>query len=100
MAIELHNHEERQQDISANTNSADLFRDLVSVPADRWHESRINQLLSGLIVAICVTVPGAAVLDRARLWCIQAWCGEHLANIAMFCSIPFWISVPAQLGFM
>jgi hypothetical protein len=63
MAIELHNHEERQQDTIVSTNSVDLFSDLVSVPADRRHESRINHSLPGLIVAICVTIPGAAVLD-------------------------------------
>ena len=89
MAIELHNHEERQQDTIANTNPAELFGDLVSAPVDGQHESRISHSLSGLIVAICITVPGADILG-AGSGAFQALCGEDQAHIALFCSIPFW----------
>jgi len=82
-----------------NESSFELFQDLIEVPAHRRHDSGTNRSLPGLLVAVCITIPGCIVLG-AGYGAFMALCAEHLANVAVFCSIPFWMGAPAQLGAM
>lgn len=50
-------------------------------------------------MALLVAIVGSAGLG-AVYGAVIALCGEIYVNIAMACSVPFWVNVPAKLGMM
>ncbi len=78
--------------------SASISSDLVEVPVRLRHDSGRQLTLFGILAALLTAVLGGAALG-AGYGAFQALCAEQLVNIALFCSIPFWLNVPAELGF-
>lgn len=83
----------------ADADSKSVYSDLVDIPHTQRHDSGQHVSLPGILVALVVAVFGGAVLG-AGYGAFQALCGEHLANFALFCSIPFWLNAPAEVGFV
>ncbi len=89
---------EHTTDVASAIRSASIDSDLVEIPVSLRHDSGRNVTLFGILLSLLTAFLGGSALG-AGYGAFQALCGEHLVNIALFCSIPFWLNVPAELGF-
>jgi hypothetical protein len=73
--------------------------DLVTIPASRRHDSTTATRPFGVVLALAVTLVGGLLLG-AGYGAVIALCGKKYVNICLACSFPFWMTVPAQFGFL
>ncbi len=72
---------------------------IVRIPTERLHDSGFSSSIGGILIALVVAVFGGAGLG-ACYGAIIALSAEKYLNIGLAFSVPFWMDIPAQIGFL
>ncbi len=89
-----------EADLKVPTKAGALpTEDIVEIPSDRRHDSGMDASGAGVMLALIVTVIGAAGLGLGY-GAFIALCAEKWINITVAFAFAFWSHTPAQLGFM
>ena len=95
--------DDRPRDIIPMQRSGDSERrspcdNIVDMPPKRCHESGTGARAPGIVVALIVAIAGGAALGGGY-GAFIGLCGKKFVNVGLALTIPFWVNVPAQMGF-